>query len=223
MENYKEPIASVSVVGESHYKENIAGLGVASRTYFVPVERLYGSYTEGDVLYKYNFDPMPAELVAEPDNPHDANAIRVDIFGETVGYIPRGDTARVRELLSDDPEVEAIITAGPNKLIRDAGGVLDYEQRDYDFSVRLCFYSAENPEPAPTNARIVHAEPESKPSMLARIILAVSAAGLLAATGSLIFMAVADTPLAQYYLYAVAAAVVFGAAAYISVASAVDN
>lgn len=34
-----------------------------------------------------------AILHREPNNPHDGNAIRVDIAGRTVGYIPRVDAA----------------------------------------------------------------------------------------------------------------------------------
>lgn len=35
------------------------------------------------------------ELVREPDNPHDANAVRVDWHGHKLGYVPRRENAAV--------------------------------------------------------------------------------------------------------------------------------
>jgi hypothetical protein len=35
------------------------------------------------------------ELVREPDNPHDANAVRVDWRGRKLGYVPRRENAAV--------------------------------------------------------------------------------------------------------------------------------
>ena len=37
----------------------------------------------------------PPVLVAEPDNAHDPNAVRVEIGGERVGYWPRGRSVRL--------------------------------------------------------------------------------------------------------------------------------
>jgi len=36
---------------------------------------------------------LKAMLVREPDNPYDANAVRVDVNGVKVGYVPRGKTS----------------------------------------------------------------------------------------------------------------------------------
>jgi hypothetical protein len=40
--------------------------------------------------------PVQAVLVPEPQNPYDQNAIRVDIVGQTVGYLKRDDAVRYR-------------------------------------------------------------------------------------------------------------------------------
>lgn len=59
------------IVGESNYQDNLT--------------RIAGGKTEdGHEL------ECRAVLVLEPTNPHDANAIRVEINGLVVGYIPRG-------------------------------------------------------------------------------------------------------------------------------------
>lgn len=57
----------VNVAGESHYQD---GLRVITG--------------EGDVRHQ-----TEAYLIPEPDNPHDADAVRVEIDGHKVGYLPR--------------------------------------------------------------------------------------------------------------------------------------
>ncbi len=61
---------STEVVGESHYQRNL--------------ESITGGKTP-DGVEKY----LEAELVLEDANPHDKNAVRVDIQGKTVGYLSR--------------------------------------------------------------------------------------------------------------------------------------
>jgi hypothetical protein len=46
---------------------------------------LWPQLREGDAL----------DLVREPDNPHDANAVRVDWQGRKLGYVPRRENAAV--------------------------------------------------------------------------------------------------------------------------------
>lgn len=46
---------------------------------------VWPSLQQGDAL----------DLVREPDNPHDANAVRVDWRGRKLGYVPRRENAAV--------------------------------------------------------------------------------------------------------------------------------
>ena len=41
-----------------------------------------------------------ADLITEPDNPHDPNAIRVEINGETVGYVANSEYTLIWEVKS---------------------------------------------------------------------------------------------------------------------------
>ena len=49
------------------------------------------------------------QLVREPANPHDANAVRVDWRGVVLGYVPRGDNAAVARQLDRGIPLEARI------------------------------------------------------------------------------------------------------------------
>jgi hypothetical protein len=66
---------SQAVVGESHYQEAL--------------EQAAGGYTRrGD---ERRIAMVLAELVQQPDNPHDSNAVAVTVAGNIVGYIARGE------------------------------------------------------------------------------------------------------------------------------------
>ncbi len=63
-----------AVVGESHYQEALW-------------KAVGGPTPDGGSIRFYT----EARLVLEPDNPHDSNAVRVDISGQTAGYLSRDD------------------------------------------------------------------------------------------------------------------------------------
>jgi len=69
----------VSVVGESRYRNAIEGY--------------VGRRADGHKTI------VDAALVAEPDNPHDANAIAVEFGGQRVGYLSRGDAIRYKPVM----------------------------------------------------------------------------------------------------------------------------
>jgi hypothetical protein len=50
-------------------------------------------------------------LVREPDNPHDANAVRIEWSGHKVGYVPRTDNAHVARQMDRGAAPLARITA----------------------------------------------------------------------------------------------------------------
>ena len=63
-------------------------------------------YDGGDVLR----DLKPGdrlELVREPDNPYDANAVRVEWRGVKLGYVPRRDNAAVARQMDRGAALEA--------------------------------------------------------------------------------------------------------------------
>lgn len=52
-------------------------------------------YGEGAQLWPQLRAGDRLDLVREPDNPHDANAVRVDWQGRKLGYVPRRENAAV--------------------------------------------------------------------------------------------------------------------------------
>jgi hypothetical protein len=61
------------------------------------------------------------ELVREPANPHDANAVRVEWRGELLGYVPRAENAALAWAMDRGERVAARISAlreHPNPRLR---------------------------------------------------------------------------------------------------------
>lgn len=71
------------IVGESQYKTALAGIIQAATQ---------EEQDAGEII-------CTAQLQAEPENPFDPKAVRVTIGGQTVGYIPKSETARFHKLL----------------------------------------------------------------------------------------------------------------------------
>ena len=70
-------------------------------------------------IYKYDPTVMDADLVPEPDNPKDPNAIKVLVDDVQIGYVPAEKTDAVKKLLSSK-QVQSVTCefyGGPFKII----------------------------------------------------------------------------------------------------------
>ena len=79
---------------------------------------------EDTFLYKYGIAFTSAELVPEPENPHDPNAIKVIADGVFVGHVPAKESKAVRKIMDEKKiiKTECQIYGG------------DYKVLDYDSS-----------------------------------------------------------------------------------------
>jgi hypothetical protein len=67
-------------------------------------------YHEGKALWNQLKEGDALSLTREPDNPYDANAIRVDWQGHKLGYVPRRENADMARLMDRGQAVQARIT-----------------------------------------------------------------------------------------------------------------
>ncbi len=84
----RRPPAAKSLAGDGRYRVEVVG----ESYYQEALEVICGGRTEDGADHN-----CIATLVPEPDNPRDRNAIRVDIDGRTVGYLPRFDAIGYRD------------------------------------------------------------------------------------------------------------------------------
>lgn len=66
-------------------------------------------YYEGKALWDMMRVGDPLRLVREPQNPHDANAVRIEWRGEMLGYLPRRENADVARQMDLGAAVKARI------------------------------------------------------------------------------------------------------------------
>ncbi len=91
------------------------------------LERLAGGRSESGAMKQ-----VVALLTREPDHPHDKDAIRVDIDGETVGYIEKWNAKSIQPLM------QRLEREGRPAWVRGTiVGGWDHDQGDESFRVRL--------------------------------------------------------------------------------------
>lgn len=87
------------LAGVNYYHANIKKLANLNPQWNLSAAQHLANGKAGRNVYKYNFTNAPVELVPEPKNPHDPNAVAVHIAGQLVGYISREENVYVKKLL----------------------------------------------------------------------------------------------------------------------------
>lgn len=67
------------------------------------------AHHDGEELWSYLTVGDSLELMREPDNRHDSNAIRVGWLGHKLGYLPRAENQAAARLLDQGRRLEARI------------------------------------------------------------------------------------------------------------------
>lgn len=121
---------NIHVRGESFYTDSFESLQYENSDYLLSKHEVLENGLEEERIYKFDFDPIKVELVPEPDNQYDPNAIAVIVDGYKVGYVPKGSTGHVRKILTQYTieKISAEITGGPYKYL--------YSEEDDEGNVR---------------------------------------------------------------------------------------
>lgn len=86
------------VAGTSYHLDAIMALAQENPDYDLTKREIIVDELTDERIYQYTFTDGPVELVDDPDNEHDPNAIKVLVAGQHIGYIKRGSTDRVHNL-----------------------------------------------------------------------------------------------------------------------------
>lgn len=106
------------VAGVASYVESIMTLAVENSDYNMKKKEIIDNYMDGEKVYQYLFYPGKVELVEEPTNEFDPNAIKVIIDNVHVGYIKKGSCSHIKNLLSNGniKTLDAEIVGGKYKV-----------------------------------------------------------------------------------------------------------
>lgn len=124
---------SHTVAGTSRYQKELLAMGKKNPDYALNKRELVKRWPDGITVYEYTFNPKKAELVPDPENPHNPKAIKVFVDGVRVGYIKDGSCAHIHRLLQENriQSIKPRIIGGKYKelytLDQDARRVEEYE------------------------------------------------------------------------------------------------
>lgn len=127
------------VAGVPYHEDGLRDLLEPSDDYTMSAADLKEEYVDGDRIYRDELSDCQASLVPEPTNPHDPNAIRVEIGGNLVGYIKKKETATVRKYI-DAPGVTVLaeVSGGPYKeLVEDEDGQMKIKKGKAPYAIEL--------------------------------------------------------------------------------------
>lgn len=112
-------IKKYKVAGVTHYEDNILNLATENSCYDMSKRELIDAFMTEERVWKYEFYPSKVELIPEPDNPVDPNAIKVIVDDEHVGYIKSGSCAHLLKVINSDGivNIDCTIGGGPYKYV----------------------------------------------------------------------------------------------------------
>lgn len=114
------------VAGVTHYEDNIMALASENDDYHLSKRGLIDEGLVEERVWEYEFYPIKAELVPEPDNPHDPKAIKVLVDGLHVGYIKAGSCAHLLKAINEDriKKIDVKMGGGRYKYLE----IIDYKE-----------------------------------------------------------------------------------------------
>ena len=98
--NYKERTYRVS--GISFREDAVENIGSENDDYHMTKQELIRDDMTDEQIWEYSFHPRHTELVPEPTNQYDPNAIKVIVDGEHIGYIKSGSCVHVLKLINEE-------------------------------------------------------------------------------------------------------------------------
>lgn len=135
------------IAGTSFRQVDIESLGDENDIYTWTKKEIIDYGMTDQKIYQLEFSPETVELVEEPDNKYDANAVKVIVDNVLIGYIKKGSCAHIKKLIREDriKKITAEIYGGKYKLVSSDYDVmedkeifeLEKDKTDYFASIYL--------------------------------------------------------------------------------------
>lgn len=116
-----------NVVGINYRIDDVMKLATPMKKWFMSNDQIAQKYGTKPI-YRYYFTNEPIQLIPDPNNPHDSNAIMVLINNIHVGYVPKENCILVKSMLnSNQYNISAKFSGGEYKIIFPDGVVSNIE------------------------------------------------------------------------------------------------
>lgn len=130
---------TIKVAGITNYTKGVLSLGRENPEYEYSKRDIIENGLENEKIYQYEFRTLPAEFVYEPENEYDSNAIAIYVTGVKIGYVKKGATAHIRNLIESGKLESASceIVGGNYKRLDPETNTLQKEKLEYGARVTL--------------------------------------------------------------------------------------
>ena len=124
------------LTGVSYYEKNILKLVETNPMWSFSPDQIRSKGLDCNIVYRYRYTVKPVQLVEEPKNPNDKNAVAAYMSGQLIGYIKREDNAHIKHVKNHSTvkSISGHITGGEYKIIYDDGNM---EHNSKSFSVKI--------------------------------------------------------------------------------------
>ncbi len=107
------------VAGITHYVENILQLATVNPQYAMTKKQIAAADLLHEKIWKYQFESQKVQLIPEPTNPYDRNAIKVCVGDLHIGYIKKEDCQHLLTAIKGNRllDIQCELGGGPNKTV----------------------------------------------------------------------------------------------------------
>lgn len=112
-------VKTYHAVGMNYRLGELLSLGVENEDYHKPGKYLTENGLIEQRIYEYKFYTRKTELIPEPDNPHDPNAVKVVMDGVHVAYIKAGSCTHLLKVIQEKriKKIDCEISGGKYKYV----------------------------------------------------------------------------------------------------------
>lgn len=174
-------IERFNIAGTSFRQDEIFSLAQYNDDYRLTNKELVEQGYEDERCYKYYFNPKGTQLIPEPDNEKDPNAIKVVTGGVHIGYVKASDCAHIKELMESGnvSSYGVDLEGGPFRVVsEDEDGKLYSESDVDDYFGKLLITVVDDSleeEPQTKPAKASKAAATKSQRILTKVVLAVLA------------------------------------------------
>lgn len=130
-------VEKFNVAGLFYHMNEFMELAENNPFYSTKKADLIEDFLEDEYVFKYDFSPALVELIPEPDNEHDPNAVAVHADKHMIGYIKAGNCSHVKKLLAAGTiqKIDLDVWGGPYVYLDTDENRLEKGERDYKVKV----------------------------------------------------------------------------------------
>lgn len=130
-------VEKFNVAGLFYHMNEFMKLAEDNPYYSTKKEDLIEDFLEDEYVFKYDFLPALVELIPDPDNEHDPNAVAVYADKHLIGYIKAGNCSHVKRLLAagNIQKIDLDVWGGPYVYLNADENRLEKGERDYKVKV----------------------------------------------------------------------------------------